>query len=143
MIGVDTTILVHLEIKESPDHERARNLITRNVFENGEELALTPQVLTEFLHIVTDSRRFQFPLSMDQAVAKSRFWWQAREVRHVYPTAESTLLFLDWLVKHKLGRKRLLDTHLAATLYAAGVRRIMTSNPRDFKTFDCFEIMSP
>ncbi|TLD68159.1 hypothetical protein FEM03_24100 [Phragmitibacter flavus] len=31
------------------------------------------------------------------------------------------------------GRKRLLDTRLAATFHSAGVKRIVTTNERDFK----------
>lgn len=142
MIGIDTTILVHLEIAESPDHERAKGLLRRVVFEGNEEVALAPQVLTEFLHVVTDPRRFERPLTMEQALTKARFWWSAREVRHVYPSAESTALFLDWLGQHQLGRKRLLDTHLAATLWSAGVRRLMTANSRDFAIFGGFELLS-
>jgi len=142
MIGIDTTILVHLEIQESSDYQRAHALLRREVLDGAEELALTPQVLTEFLHVVTDPRRFERPLTMEQGLTKTRLWWNAREVRHVYPTAESTALFLDWLAQHQLGRKRLLDTHLAATLWSAGVRRLMTSNPRDFAIFGGFELLS-
>ena len=65
-----------------------------------------------------------------------------RKVRHPYATAESTTLFLDWLTQHRLGRKRLLNTHLAVTLWSAGVRRLMTSNPRDFTIFGGFELLS-
>jgi hypothetical protein len=80
---------------------------------------------------------------MEQALSKASFWWNAREVRHVYPTAESTALFLEWVSKFHLGRKRLLDTQLAADLWTAGVRRIFTSNARDFAIFSGFEIISP
>lgn len=142
MIGIDTTILVHLEIEESPEHRRAHDLL-RSVLDNTEELALTPQVLAEFLHVVTDPRRFQKPLTMEHALAKTRFWWNAREVRHIYPTAESTATFLDWIMQYQLGRKRLLDTQLAAILYSAGVRRLMTANAHDFKIFGGFEILTP
>lgn len=142
MIGVDTTILVHVEIKESPEHLRAHDLL-RSVLAAHEEIALTPQVLAEYLHVVTDPRRFQTPLTMDQALAKTGFWWNAREVRHVYPTAESTSLFLEWLAQHHLGRKRLLDTQLAATLWSAGIRRLLTSNTRDFAIFGGFDLLSP
>ncbi len=143
MIGIDTTFLVQLEIREMPEHRRAHELLRREVLEAEEELALTPQVLAEFLHIVTDPKRFQHPLIMEQALVKARFWWSAREVRHVYPTAESTVLFLEWLQHHQLGRKRLLDTQLAAILWTAGVRRILTSNVRDFSLFQGFRILSP
>jgi hypothetical protein len=80
---------------------------------------------------------------MEQAIGKARFWWNAAEVRHVYPTWDAAVIFLDWLAKYQLDRKRLLVTQLAATLYAAGVRRIVTSNARDYALFGTFEIITP
>jgi predicted nucleic acid-binding protein len=49
--------------------------------------------------------------------------------------------FLGWLARHQLGRKRLLDTLLAATYQRAGVRRLITNNGKDYRVFDCFEIV--
>jgi predicted nucleic acid-binding protein len=40
-----------------------------------------------------------------------------------------------------LGRKRILDTALAATFETAGVRRIATFNPADFTIFPFLEIV--
>jgi toxin-antitoxin system PIN domain toxin len=142
MVGLDTSVLVHLEIKESPEHARAHDWLHRVILDGGETIALAPQVLTEFIHVVTDPKRFERPLSMQQALDKTRFWWNAAEVRRIYPTAESTSRFLDWLHQHSLGRKRLLDTHLAATFHIAGVRKIVTSNIRDFSIFGEFEVTS-
>jgi predicted nucleic acid-binding protein len=143
MIGIDTTFIVQLEIQEMPEHARAHELLRRAVIDAGDAVALAPQVLTEFLHVVTDARRFERPLTMEQALAKARYWWDASEIRHVYPTGESTALFMEWIARHNLGRKRLLDTHLAATYWTAGVRRILTSNARDFAVFGVFEALSP
>jgi|SRR5207247_1875283 len=143
MIGADTTFLVQLEIREMPEHARAHDLLKREVLEPGETLALVPQVLAEFVHVVTDPRRFTQPLGMTDALTKAVFWWRAREVVHVYPTGESTLLFLEWMLLHGLGRKRLLDTQLASTLWAAGVRRVITSNAREFAKYPGIEVVSP
>jgi predicted nucleic acid-binding protein len=135
MIGVDTTLLVQLELVELPAHKAAHALLQREILQPQVPLALAPQVLAEFIHIVTDPRRFQKPLTADEAVAKARFWWNAAEVQHVFPTNESTVLFLDWMQRHQLGRKRILDTQLAAILWTAGVRRVLTANPADFQVF--------
>jgi predicted nucleic acid-binding protein len=142
MLGVDTTVLVHLEIKEAAEHAAAHEWLRREILDRDETIALAPQVLVEFVHVVTDPKRFQAPLTIEQAVAKARFWWKAAEVRHVYPTAESTALFLDWMSQHELGRKRLLDTFLAATFRTAGIQRVATSNWRDFSVFGGFEMSS-
>ena len=101
-----------------------------------------PQVLAEFIHIVTDARRFQKPLLGEEAIAKTRFWWNAAEVRHVFPTDDSTRRALDWLQRHQLGRKRILDTQLTATLWSAGIQRLVASNPADFRLLG-FEALVP
>jgi predicted nucleic acid-binding protein len=142
MIGVDTTFLVQLELIESPAHKAAHELLQREILQPQIPLALAPQVLAEFIHVVTDPRRFQRPLTPDAAVAKARFWWNAVEVRHVFPNPESTTLFLEWVQRHQLGRKRLLDTQLGATLWSAGVRKMLTSNPGDFQVFG-FQLLTP
>ncbi len=40
-----------------------------------------------------------------------------------------------------LGRKRLLDTTLAATYYANGITTIATSNTRDYRGFGVFDLV--
>jgi len=143
MIGVDTTFLIHLEIQEAAEHVRAKQTLEREVLATGTTLVLVPQVLSEFLHVVTDQRRFQRPFTMSHALERATYWWNAREVRRVFPTTESTSLFLDWIGQHRLGRKRLLDTMLAATLHLAGVRRLVSSNAADFSDFGVFDVIVP
>jgi predicted nucleic acid-binding protein len=138
MHGIDTTFLVEVEIKEASGHETARAWLDNALAKSSQPLALAPQVLTEFVHVVTDPRRFAQPLNMEQALAKALGWWEAREVKPVYPTLDSTRLALLWLRQHRLGRKRLLDTQLAATYYAAGITRILTSNMADYEVFAVF-----
>lgn len=50
---------------------------------------------------------------------------------------------VEWLQRHSLGRKRILDTHLAAILKTNGVSRLLTSNPSDFAIFSDLEVISP
>lgn len=142
MIGADTTFLVQLELREVPEHAAAHALLQREVLLPGVPLGLAPQVLAEFIHVVTDPRRFQAPLSMEVALAKARFWWQAAEVRPLLPTVEATALALDWLERHRLGRKRILDTQLAALLWCHGVRSVITTNAADFRQFG-FTVIAP
>ena len=80
----------------------------------------------------------RYTMSLAQAIERAGLWWNAAEVVQVFPTAESTLLFLGWLEEHKLGRKRLLDTMLASTLRAAGVTSVLTLNREDFSLFGGF-----
>jgi hypothetical protein len=90
------------------------------------------------MHIVTDARRFSRPLTAGEAYDKAEQWWTAREVEHVFTDQTATRQFLMWLRQFSLGRKRLLDTLLAATYYEAGIHSILTTNASDFATFGAF-----
>ena len=140
--GVDTTFLVQAEVREHPGHAAAKAKLDE-VLKAGDTLVLAPQVLAEFIHIVTDPRRFSDPLPVDQATSRAELWWNAREVAHAIPGNESVLLFLTWIAEHGLGRKRLLDTLLAATYFTSGVRSILSSNARDYGVFGCFDVIAP
>jgi len=140
--GIDTTFLLQVEVAEHPGHERARGRLGK-LLRAGDVLVLAPQVLAEFIHVITDARRFSRPLNMDSAIERAETWWNAKEVAHAIPTEESIGLFLRWMREHRLGRKRILDTMLAATYHAHGVRSILSTNGRDFDVFGCFEVVAP
>ncbi len=141
-IGLDTTFLVEVSVWEHVGHNAARAEMMARLAK-GDVFVLAPQVLAEFVHVVTDSHRFERPLNMPEAIQKAESWWNAGEVEHVSPTPESVLLFFKWINQFKLGRKRLLDTMLAATYCSHRVSSILTSNARDYRSFDCFEVIVP
>ncbi len=140
--GLDTTFLVQAEVREHPGHAEARGILVRSI-EEGRMLAIAPQVLAEFVHIVTDERRFEKPLPMDKAVDRATTWWEAKETVQVFPNAESLRLFSAWMTRFELGRKRILDTLLAATYLSNDILSVMTSNLRDFQIFEVFEVIVP
>ncbi len=140
--GLDTGFLVAAEVFEHADHVAARDILAR-LLAAGDEIAIAPQVLAEFIHIVTDPRRFTQPLDMTAAHRLAERWWTARQVAHVFPDDVATRNFLAWIQKFALGRKRLLDTLLAATYDHAGIQSILTTNPTDFAVFGVFTCVTP
>ena len=140
--GLDTSFLVVIEIAEHPQHTAARAALSR-LIAAGDSLAIAPQVLAEFIHIVTDPRRFARPLAITAARQLAEQWWTAREVVRVFPDDAATRQFLAWIEQYSLGRKRLLDTLLAATYGQAGLRSILTTNPSDFALFAGFTCITP
>lgn len=139
--GIDTDFLVAAEIRDHPFHQQADALL-QSLLAAGHDLAIAPQTLAEFIHIVTDPKRMPQPLTMTEAIARAGHWWQAAEVQRVFPDGKCVTDFLEWLSRHQLGRKRLLDTLLAATLQQAGVKRLISNNDKDFKVFGCFEVVT-
>jgi predicted nucleic acid-binding protein len=143
ILGADTSFLVVLEIRESRGHLRAFEFLTHTIIEQGNTLALAPQVVAEFVHIVTDPLRFQRPLAIEVALRKAELWWNAEEVIQAIPDAGAVTLFTHWMYRYRLGRKRILDTLLAATYAVAGVRRIVSTNARDYVIFEDLEVIDP
>lgn len=137
MIGLDTTTLVAFEIENHPlKHKVTQGIQT--CIKNGEVFALAPQIVNEFLHVVTDTRRFSDPLTMPEALERIAFWQQANESQIVFPTEKSLLQQEHWMREFHLGRKRVLDTALAATYKEHGIRRLASANPSDFALFGVF-----
>ena len=141
-LGIDTDVLVSWIMDGAPRHEEASRIIRFEVLERGGSLAITPSVVHEFLHVVTDPKRFASSLSMEEALERAWAIWDSEEVLRVLPGPEVLPRTMELLASFQLGRKRILDTALAATLELAGVRRLATFNPGDFKIFDFLEIVS-
>ena len=138
--GIDTDFLVAAEVIDHPFHQQADTLL-RQLISEGHDFALAPQTLAEFIHIVTDARRMPRPLTMAQAIGHAEQWWDSQEVIRVFPDNQTVNDFFHWLRHHQLGRKRLLDTMLAAAFKAAAVPRILTNNAQDYEVLGCFEII--
>jgi len=100
--GLDTGFWVAAEVVEHADHQAARDTLARLVAA-GDQIAITPQVLAEFIHVVTDPRRFAHPLDLTAARRLAEQWWTAREVVRVFPDDDATRQFLDWHQQFLLG----------------------------------------
>ncbi len=142
MIGLDTSFLVALSIREHTAHNASLKLFNEEIRNRNGSMALTPQVLAEYSHVITDSRRFEHPLQMDEAIELCDQWWHSRECYQVSANSEAAAVFLSWMTEYRLGRKQILDTLLAASYYCAGVKKLATTNWRDFNRYGVFEILT-
>jgi hypothetical protein len=100
----------------------------------GDTFALAPQVLVEFIHVVTDPKRFTSPLAIDAARDIAQKWWTAEKVAPIVCDSAAVTQFFTWHRNYNLGRKRLLDTLLATTYHSAAIGSILTLNSADFKS---------
>jgi hypothetical protein len=75
---------------------------------------------------------------MNAARRVAEQWWTANDVVQTFPDSGAVRQFLAWLQQFSLGRKRLLDTLLAATYQQAGIRSLLTTNQSDFLVYGVF-----
>jgi predicted nucleic acid-binding protein len=140
--GLDTSFLVAMEVTGHPQYAAAQACLLPPRQQN-DRFALTPLVLAEFIHIVTDPRRFPSRLAMPAALLRAQQLWLATKVERIYPVAATVDHFLTWMRQYGLGRKRVLDTLLSATYFVAGIASVPTLNRADFETFGCFQVLTP
>lgn len=142
MIGVDCNILVQLAFADHPANAKTLAAVQSETSQ-GAKLVFPSLVINEFLHVSTDARRLAPPLTMIEALDWIEGFLKNPMVGLLEPTKASAEQALRWMRQFNLGRKRILDTHLAAVFYTAGVRRLLTSNPADFAVFGVLEIVTP
>lgn len=142
-LGLDTNVLVYAHLPVLADSGRVRGYLQRRLADDGDRLALTPLVLHEFVHVVTDARRFDPPVPMSEALAIARGYVNRTNVECLPVNEASVHLALDLLGAHGLGRRRIADTLLASTLLTHGVTQIVTCNPADFACFDKLVAIDP
>jgi predicted nucleic acid-binding protein len=139
--GVDADFLVAVEVKGHVFHQEANRLLDA-LLNESHTFALAPQTLAEFIHVVTDAKRLPIPLTITEALERAERWWEAIEVMRVFPDGTAVTDFFSMIRQHRLGRKRLLDTMLAATLHQLGIRKIITNNEADYRVLATLEIVS-
>ncbi len=143
ILALDTDVVVSWLMAGASRHAAARSLVDTELRRPGGAIALVPQTLHEVLHVATDPRRFERPLPTKEALRLVRLLWEARDVVRVQPGPQVPLRTLELMERYRLGRKRILDTALAATLEGAGIRRLATFNGDDFAIFPFLDVVEP
>ncbi len=141
--AVDTNVLIYTHMPSLPSFERVRRYILTQLGDPDVTLIVTPLVLHEFVHVVTDPRRFDPPLTMSDALATARLYLGRSNVICVGADEAVTVDAFNLLEQFQLGPKCIADTLLVATLARHDVRELITCNPSDFEVFDELTTVDP
>ncbi|MBP5283583.1 MAG: PIN domain-containing protein [Treponema sp.] len=140
MTGLDTCFLIDLYWQDSPRHKNAEALLNELQKDENIKLAVYYNCFNEFMHVITDSKRFENPFTVEEAIEVVDFWCDIDRVTVLYPEDASFKRTLSWMNMHKLGRNRINDTQMASCYLSNGVDSIITANPKDFEIFKAFDI---
>lgn len=141
--GLDTNVLIFAHMPALSEHPLVRAFLGQIVQRDDALLVVTPLVLHELVHVLTDGRRFEPPVTMSEATALARRYLDRSNVRCVDVTSEAMAHALDLVDRHRLGRKRIADTLLAATYLVHGVDRLITCDPDHFAVIEGLRVMDP
>lgn len=114
MILPDANLLLYAYDETSPFHEKAK-MWWEGLLSDSETIGLCPCVLFAFIRIGTNTRAFENPLSIREAVAIAQEWRRAECLRFLDFTAEDSDRTLSLLVKAGSGGNLTTDAQIAAT----------------------------
>ncbi len=92
-----------------------------------------PQVMREYLAVVTRPQATSPPLSMTAAISDIQRFRASFEAAEDIPATLDRLLEL--LAEHPSAGKQVHDADIVATMRVHGVRRLLTFNTSDFRRF--------
>ncbi len=141
-ILLDTNILVHSYNRASPYQKRASDVVRKAV--RGEvEVCVAPQILYEFFAVVTNRKRVEHPLSVDEAVDICLDLWECREIEKVNPMRIAPKEVFKLAKELKLSKGGIFDCLLAVTAKENDVEMIYTENVEDFKAYGFLKVSNP
>lgn len=141
--GIDTNVLIYAHMAESPQHKVVRSYLLDQLAQDEVTLVVTPGILHEFVHVITDGRRFNPPVAMKDALAVARGYLDSANIECLSVDESSLIQAFELLERYQLGRKRIADTLFAASLLNQGVRELITCNLDDFRIFKELTLFDP
>lgn len=140
MIGIDTCFLIDLYWQDSPRNKNARALYSKIANDETTQLAVYFNCFNEFLHVITDSKRFSNPFSIKEAINVIDFWCDIDRVKVLYPDDTVFKRTITWMNMYNLGRNRINATQMASCYLSNNITSIITANPKDFEIFQSFAL---
>jgi predicted nucleic acid-binding protein len=139
---VDTNVLVYALFPDAPQHVAARALLDR-ALEVGAGLCVSLTIVSEFISIVTDSRRVTSPRSPDDA-AQTVEKILALPGMTVIPIPPDVIERVLVLVRaYRVTGASLFDFQIIATMLGNGLRRVYTYNRSDFEKVHEIDVLTP
>lgn len=141
-ILLDTNILVHAYNKSSPNQKIASKILKQAI--KGEiEAYLSSQVLYEFFAVVTDPKRVESPMKLDEAADLCLDLWECREIEKVNPTQLAPNEVFKLAKEQKLAKGRIFDCIIAVTAHENKIDAIYTENVADFEKYSFIKVLNP
>lgn len=129
---VDTNVVVYSTVASSPWHQESRQLLD-TLLRSGVELCITPQIVREYLVVLTRGDVFEEYFAPEDAM---------KELESILPSftlveeKQETLKHLCHLIqRYGVRGKAIHDANIVAAMLTHGVTHLVTYNSQDFHRF--------
>jgi uncharacterized protein len=141
VIALDTNILVYAHRADSPEHDRAYDVV-RALAEGRSAWAIPWPCIHEFLAVVTNHRVFTDPTPMAGALDQVEFWLESPTLATLGEPVGYWPALRGLIERGLVVGPRVHDARIAAICISHGVRELLTAD-RDFGRFPALEVRNP
>jgi len=141
--GVDADFLIYAQVPSFEQHVQVRKFIVEQLKAENITLVLTANILHEFIHALTNGRRFSPPFSMAEAIDAARAYLNKSNIECISVDDDIMKRSLELLEKYQLGRQQVADTLLVASYLANQINEIITCSPLDYAVFKEIKVINP
>ena len=111
---------------------------------NGKlEACLTAQVIYEFFAVITNPRRVETPMKLNEAIETCKDFWECHEIEKIHPSSNAVIDVLKLASEVKASKGEIFDCIIAITAKENKVKRIYTENVDDFKKYSFLIAVNP
>jgi len=128
--------------KSSP-YQKCALAVIEDAIKGRLEACLTAQIIYEFFAVITNPKRVESPMKLDQAAEVSIDFWECCEITKIYPSSNAVLDVLRIAKEVNLSRSQIFDCVIAITAKDNKVECIYTENIDDFKNYDFLKAVNP
>ena len=140
MTFIDTNVLVYAVADGAPLLDRARAALVRAAADGP--LAISRQVLREYLSVMTRQQIWGMPITLAQGLADTAEFLQQFTVLEDGPLVWDRFVMLSR--RYSFAGRQVHDANIVATMLAHGERRLLTFNGVDFRRFArLIEVVAP
>jgi toxin-antitoxin system PIN domain toxin len=141
LIAIDTNLLVYAHRRDSTWHSTASEAL-RRLAQSSRPWAIPWPVLHEFLAIVTHSRIYDPPSTVEQACIQVDNWLESPSLVLLGEVADYWSVLRRHVSEGRVSGPRVHDAHIAALCAQHGVSELWSAD-RDFSRFPALPTRNP
>jgi len=138
---IDTNILVYAYNEDSEFHEKALKIL-ENALNKNINAVIADKSLFEFFAIITDSRRIENPITIDETIEIIDFLVDSN-ITIIYSSSFGFLKTLELAKKYRIKRQEIFDMNLVALMIHNKIDTIITANDRHFRNIKEIKVRNP
>ena len=137
----DTNVLVYNQDQDSKFYAQAAMYHDKAL--SGKITAMvSSQNLLELVAVITNQERITRPLTQKQVSLEVEKYLSSSSFTVIYPNDQTMTFFTKLLKRYRLKISRqTFDLFLVATMLSNNIRKILTANIQDFRSFKEIEIL--